>query len=258
LTVAVIVTRPAAPGERLTRELQRRGFDVAWWPAFAIAAPPDQRVVDAALARLGDYDLALFVSPNAVHAVAPRLPAPWPARTAIGAVGAATREAARAELAGADRAPIVAPDDGGDSGSEGFWRAWQASGRSARRVLLLRAGDGRDWIVDRLREAGAEVDALAVYDRVTGALAAADCARLRGWLQRRALPIVVVSSTEAVDAVLAQVGAVDGAADWLRHGVALATHPRIAQRLLDAGFVRVETCSPDDPAVTGKLESIAR
>lgn len=252
----VIVTRPAAPGRRLVAALRRHGADVAWWPAFDINPPSDVAAVNRALAQLADYDLALFVSPNAVLATAARLDADWPSGTVIGAVGASTREAALAELRGAGRAVIVAPDDGDESGSEGFWRAWRACGRTARRALLLRAATGRDWIVDQLRATDVEVDVVAVYDRAPHRLEEGERNRLRAWMARGVAPVTVVSSTEAVGAILEQVNGIDGAADWLRRGHALATHPRVAQRLHEAGFLRVETSAPDDSAVIGKLESI--
>jgi uroporphyrinogen-III synthase len=252
----VIVTRPAAPGQRLVVALRQRGGEVAWWPAFDIAPPADEAAVRRTLHHLADYDLALFVSPNAVHATAERLSADWPASTVIGAVGASTRDAAAAELPGGSAAPIVAPDDGDESGSEGFWRAWRATGRRARRVLVLRAATGRDWIIDQLRAADAEVDALAVYDRSPRALSEGDRTRLSGWMRNGVPPVTVVSSAEAVGAILEQVRGVEGAAEWLQGGLAIATHPRVAQRLHAAGFANVEPCAPDDLAVIGKLESI--
>lgn len=252
----VIVTRPAVPGRRLATALRARGMEVAWWPAFEIAPPPDEARVREALGRLAAYDLALFVSPNAVHATAQRLASDWPAGTVIGAVGAGTRDAARAELRGAAAAVVVAPDDGDESGSEAFWRAWQASGRRARRVLLLRAATGRDWIIDRLRGVDAEVDALAVYGRCPHRLAEGERARLRGWMAQGRAPVTIVSSADAVGAVIEQVQAIEGAAAWLRDGRAIATHPRIAERLQAAGFGKVEVSAPGDPDVIGKLESM--
>jgi uroporphyrinogen-III synthase len=252
----VIVTRPAAPGQRLVAALRRRGADVAWWPAFDIKPPANETAVRRALAKLASYDLALFVSPNAVLATAERLDTDWPSGTVIGAVGASTREAALSELRGVGQATIVAPDEGDESGSEGFWRAWRASGRQARRAVLLRAATGRDWIVDQLRATGAEVDVVAVYDRRPHRLEEGERSRLRAWMAREDAPITVVSSTEAVAAILEQVNAVDGAADWLRRGHAVATHPRVAQRLHEVGFLEVETSAPDDCTVIGKLESI--
>ncbi|HEX5639501.1 MAG TPA: uroporphyrinogen-III synthase [Burkholderiaceae bacterium] len=251
----VIVTRPAAPGQRLAVALRRHGCDVAWWPAFDILPPADEAAVRRALDRLAGYDLALFVSPNAVHATAERLRGEWPAGTVIGAVGASTRDAALAELPGAANVAVVAPDDADESGSEGFWRAWRASGRGARRVLLLRAATGRDWIVDQLRAASAEVDALAIYDRCPHRLSEGERTRLRAWLQRGEAPVVVVSSAEAVGTILEQVRGVEGAVAWLQAGRAIATHPRVAQRLQAAGFLNVATSDADDSSVLRKLES---
>ena len=256
MSAPVIVTRPAAPGRRLADTLRRRGLEVAWWPAFDIAPPANEAAVRRALDRLADYDLAIFVSPNAVHATAERLRTDWPPSTVIGAVGTSTRDAATAELRGARAAAIVAPDEDEESGSEGFWRAWRASGRSVRRVLLLRAATGRDWIIDQLRAADAEVDALAVYDRLPHRLPVGERTRLSGWIDRGIPPVTIVSSAEAVGAMLEQVRPIDRAEAWLKTGTAIATHPRVAQRLQLAGFPRVETCVPDDSAVVGKLESI--
>ncbi len=77
----VIVTRPAAPGRRLVAATATTWREVAWWPAFDIAPPANEAGGRAAaLDHLADYDLALFVSPNAVHATAERLAVDWPAR----------------------------------------------------------------------------------------------------------------------------------------------------------------------------------
>lgn len=257
MATPIIITRPARPGERLADQLRQRGCDAFWWPAFEIEPTADADAARARLSRLAEYDLAVFVSANAVQATAQLLDIEWPTTTVIGAVGAATGEAALTELRGAQHATVVAPDIEDESGSEAFWRAWQTSGRSARHVLLLRAESGRDWIVERLRAAGATVDVLAVYRRRVRALAADDLAHLRGWLMAKAAPLIVVTSTEAVDALLKQINAVSGAIGWLLGGTAVATHPRVAQRLHSAGFGHVETCGSDDDAIVRKLESIA-
>jgi uroporphyrinogen-III synthase len=151
----------------------------------------------------------------------------------------------------------VAPNVDDEAGSEAFWRAWQTAGRRARRVLLLRAESGRDWIVDQLRAAGATVEPVAVYRRSPHALGADDLTDLHSWLQANIPPLTVVTSTEAVDTLLEQVGAVVEAAGWLQRGTAIATHPRVAQRLHLAGFRHIETCDADDDAIVRKLESIA-
>ena len=80
--------------------------------------------------------------------------------------------------------------------------------------------------------------------------------RLRAWVERAVPPVTIVSSAEAVGTMLEQVDGVEGARDWLLGGQAIATHPRVAQRLHAAGFLRVETSDPADSAVIDRLESI--
>jgi hypothetical protein len=45
-----------------------------------------------------------------------------------------------------------------------------------------------------------------------------------------------------------------GAREWLRQGVSIATHERIRDRLLAAGYTRAELSAPDDDAVVARLE----
>jgi uroporphyrinogen-III synthase len=208
--------------------------------------------VKARLARLVGGDLAIFVSPNAVHAVRKLLGGRWPAGVRIGAVGAATRAAVLDELDVAEDAVIAPGND--DSGSEAFWSAWQASGLSAPHVLLLRAEGGRDWLAERFAEAGAAIELLAVYTRRAAPLPAGAQQELRVCIESHEAVATVFSSSEAVAAIDEQLRPIAGAAAFLRAGDAIATHARIAQRLRAAGYANVETAADDD-ALIAKLES---
>jgi len=254
MAMIVIVTRPAAAGERLFQRLQASGHHAVWWPAFEIGPAPDPEIVRARLAQLDDYDLAIFVSPNAVHAVGSLLGRDWPTSTLVGAVGQATRAAVLSELA-VPTDSVLAPDDD-DGGSEAFWVAWAASGRQARRVLLLRAKDGREWLGERFAQGGSAVDLLAVYSRRTGRPAPAATRELLGCMKSGVIPVTVFSSSEAVAAVDEQMRAIDDGSAFLRGGIALATHPRIAERLRAAGYSRTFDTAASDDAVIAKLESL--
>lgn len=278
-----LVTRPAAAGQALADALRAAAHDVRWLPAFDVGPAPDESIARAALARIADVDLAVFVSPAAVRATHRLLGASvWPVRTEIGAVGSATADTVRALLARPDGVPltIIAPEpaaqgpalhaddepmaastehpvgslsgppgdlrfDDADagSGSEAFWQAWQGhrarqgeAGQPLRRVLLLRAAQGRDWLLEQLRGSGAQVDPVAVYSRRAHPWNAQDVA----WLAARIggpPPLLVITSSEAVDALIeAATRALPAALPWLRCGRALALHPRIVERLHAAGF----------------------
>ena len=245
----ILVTRPEEPGHRLTAALIERGADALWLPAFELAPAPDAAAARAAITRLPTFDLAVFVSPAAVRAAAVLMSGPWPAQTAIGAVGSATADAARARLcAGAD-ARLVAPEQDDEGGSEALLRALDAACIRPARVLILRATTGRDWLGERLAESGAQIEAVAVYERRAHVLTAQERARLA---QMGTQPVdSVFSSSEAVDAVRSMLPR--AAWDALRRGTAVASHSRIAQRLAAAGFERVQVAPLRADEILGAL-----
>ncbi|MDF3832511.1 uroporphyrinogen-III synthase, partial [Cupriavidus basilensis] len=62
----VVVTRPAGQSRQLTEALSAAGLDVLGFPLLAIGPAADEGRLRAALARLADFSLVVFVSPNAV------------------------------------------------------------------------------------------------------------------------------------------------------------------------------------------------
>ncbi len=252
--MVVIVTRPASSGKRLFERIVDSGQQALWWPAFDIDALRDIAAARDALARLANYELAIFVSTNAVHATRPLLGSAWPLTTMIGAVGMSTRTAIDVELKPAAGLVMMASDEDQQSGSEAFWRAWQASGRRAHRVLILRAEGGRNWLSERFAEQGAEVDAVAVYSRRVHRLSAGEQRQLQRWIAECVRPLIIFSSTEAVSALDQQTDSAGQA--WLRTGTAIACHPRIAQQLMSNGYSRVVNATFDDDVIIAKLESI--
>jgi uroporphyrinogen-III synthase len=252
--MVVIVTRPASAGKRLFDRVIEQGHRALWWPAFDIDAAPDVERARATLARLADYDLAIFVSVHAVRAARAVLDGAWPCGTMIGAVGASTRAAIEAELQPDPSLIVMAQDEDQHSGSEAFWRAWEASARRARRVLVLRAEDGRNWLSKRFAEHGAQVDTVAVYSRRLHRASVDERQQLQHWITANERPAIIFSSTEAVAALDQQIDATGQA--WLRTGTAIACHPRIAEQLSSNGYARVINATFDDDSIVAKLESI--
>lgn len=252
--MVVIVTRPASAGKRLFDRVIEQGHRALWWPAFDIDTAPDVERARATLARLADYDLAIFVSVHAVRAARPLLDGVWPSGTMIGAVGASTRAAIEAALQPDPSLIMMAQDEDQQSGSEAFWRAWQASPRRARRVLVLRAEDGRNWLSQRFAEHGAQVDTAAVYTRRLHRASVDERQQLQHWIAANERAATIFSSTEAVAALDQQVDATGQA--WLRAGAAIACHPRVAEQLSSNGYARVINATFDDDSIIAKLKSI--
>lgn len=252
----IIVTQPAPAGELLCDRLRKAGWSTLFLPAFSIGPAPDPALVAQTFARLQHFDLAIFVSPNAVRAASESMSAPWPARTAIGAVGDATRSAIEADLPGSASAARIAPAPGDESGSEGFWDAWTNQGLQARRVLILRAQSGREWLAEKFTNDGAVVESVAVYARRDCELDAAQRRTIEAAIARDDVARVLYSSSGAIEALDRQLAEVAGARAWLRQGTGLATHPRIAQRLHAAGFKATRIVPTDDDVLLAKLESL--
>ena len=254
----VVVTRPGAAGRALADELNDAGRPAVWLPAFEFGPPPDEAQARAVLASVADYDLAIFVSPQAARAAAALLDEPWPGATAIAAVGAGTRAAVLAAIPGAAGATLLPArdEDIRGSGSESLWPLLQGLQPPPRRVLLLRAQSGREWLAEKLQAAGSAVTPLAVYSRLPFAPPAQLRARLAAAVQDGLAS--VVSSSDAVDALAGMLAGQPQVLQALRAGPALASHPRIAERLRAAGFARVAVCAPEARAIIVSLREVDR
>lgn len=221
------------------------------WPAFDIAPPPDPAAAAARLAALAAGELVVVVSPAAAAALAALRP-DWPASTGFAAVGAGTATALRQALGSA--ANIIEPDPALTTGSEALWDTLDELGLPAR-VLIARAEHGREWLAERLAAAGVAVEVLVVYRRIALTLAPVQVAQLAAAIGGPP-PVLVVTSSEAVEVLLQALATVPGALAWAQAGRALAIHPRIAGRLHAAGFAAVEPVAAEDGAVLAKLESL--
>lgn len=249
----VVLTRPAADAARWRAGLQARGHQVLQLPLIDIGPVAAAAPVQAAWARLPDFQAAMFVSANAVrHFMAARTAAAWPAATQAWATGPGT--VAALQEAGVPGAQIVAPrDDAPQFDSEALWQVASAAVRPGWRVLLVRGAGadgsvGRDWLARELQQAGARVEQLAVYERRRPAWSEAQCHAAR---QAAADGSVwLFSSSEAV----ANLRVLMPGIAW-NEARALATHERIARAAQDAGFGVVVPARGSLDAVARALES---
>ena len=163
----VIVTRAEAQAPPLVEALDRLGARVLEAPVFDLVDPPDWVPCDAALERIGAYAWIVFTSANAVERFIARGKRGLLAQLGHGAgpgplvavIGPAT--ARRAAALGLS--PQVVSRD---ARAEGLLDAFAEHPLAGRRVLLPRALEARDVLPVGLRERGAIVDVVAVYQLV--------------------------------------------------------------------------------------------
>ncbi|WP_042886958.1 fused uroporphyrinogen-III synthase HemD/membrane protein HemX [Cupriavidus necator] len=271
----VVVTRPAGQSRQLTEALQAAGLDVLSFPLLAIGPAADNVPLRAALARLPEFALVVFVSPNAiayaldalaaVHGLQGSSVAQWPAQVPVAVVGPASVAA----LADRGIAPpafhVIAPagaatnGNGTDEGShdadaprfdsEALWARLEPAALAGKPVLIIRGNGGRDWLGDRLREAGARVEAVEAYRRTLPEPTAMQWQAVRESLRPGAPPYAwLLTSSEAVrnlDALARQHLSAEEAAD-LRQVQCIAPHARIAEQAQALGFTHILRAAPGD------------
>ncbi|MGN5480561.1 uroporphyrinogen-III synthase [Cupriavidus basilensis] len=168
---------------------------------------------------MADFALVVFVSPNAIQyaldalaAVQGNAVAQWPPGVPVAVVGPASVAALAERGIAAPDHRVIAPagadgngTDGGANGedarfdSEALWAQLEPAALNGRAVLIVRGNGGRDWLGDRLREAGAEVTAVEAYQRTVPEPGAMQWQAVRDGLSPGGAPQAwLLTSSEAV------------------------------------------------------------
>jgi uroporphyrinogen-III synthase len=239
----VIVTRPPAQADEWVDALRALGVDAVALPLIGIEPLADEAPLRAEWQRLAGYALVMFVSANAVRHFFAAGRGAWPAQVLAGSTGPGTSAALRA--AGVGAAQRVEPAaDAPTFDSEALWQRLSALDWQGRRVLVVRGEEGRDWLADTLRSAGAEVTFVAAYRRTAPRWSEAQHALLAEACATPERHLWAFSSSEGLQHLVA----LAPQADWSR-AQAVASHPRIAAAARAAGFGVVHEVPPQPGAV---------
>ena len=248
----VLVTRPLADARRWVQQLHAHGLQAEALPLLAIRPLLDEPARQRCLAELPQYTALMFVSGNAVTHLLGSQPGPWPETVRALAPGPGTARVLRE--AGVPASLIDAPDAEAEQfDSESLWQAIAHRPWAHARVQVVRGqgegesgSTGRDWLAQRLREAGAQVEFVSVYERAAPAFTPEAQARLRQ--ARTDGSVWLFSSSEAI-------GHLPAGLDWTQ-ARALATHPRIAEAARRAGFGQVMQSRPQLADVVASIKSL--
>jgi uroporphyrinogen III methyltransferase / synthase len=249
---AIVVTRARDQAGELAEALESLGARVIELPVIEIAPVRDTSSIDQAIDRLETYDLVAFGSKNAAEAFLSRVRARGRKieRPLIAAVGAKTAR----HLSEIGLPPsIVPPTFRAEALAEAIADRFEGD-LTGRRVLLPRADEGREVLIDLLTARGAIVDRVTAYElrpappapEVTiGALAKADAftflsgktlefflqvvpeAEARAFLARAMVAVIGPVAKEAADTLGVRVDVVPPAAtvESLVEALALSLGP---------------------------------
>jgi uroporphyrinogen III methyltransferase/synthase len=160
----VVVTRARAQASGLARTLATLGAEVVEVPAIRVVPRIDSEEVRDAVASLHAYALVCVTSPNGVRFLFEAMAhqgrdARALANASVAAIGPGTAAALRAWGVIADLVPER-------SVAESLVESLRAVDVSGRPALVARAAEARDVIPDALRERGADVDVVSLYETV--------------------------------------------------------------------------------------------
>ncbi len=157
----IVITRPRDQAAPLARRIEQAGGIPLLFPLLDIAPVQDQKALREQISRLAEFDLAIFISPNAVHygMMAIRAAGELPQKLKIATIGQGSAKALR-ELGIAN---VIAPTERFDS--EGLLALPELQDGAGWRVLIFRGDGGRELLGDTLKARGATVEYAACYRR---------------------------------------------------------------------------------------------
>lgn len=243
----ILVTRPAHQAQTLCRLIEQAGGEAFVLPAIEIIPPADARAAADFVARVHEFDVAIFVSPNAVRSVRALMhDRPWPAATRIAAVGRGSAEALESCGLRTDIVPA------GEFNSEGLLAEEALRDARGLRVLIFRGESGRELITETLRERGAEVSHAEVYRRALPAGAVAALARIAAG---PALDAVIVTSNQGLLNLCEM--ADETLRSWLRAQRLIVISERAAALARELGFTQA-ACVAREASDAGLMEALRR
>ena len=228
--LGVVITRPREPAEALAAALAREGARPIVFPALAIEDLPPSAQLEAALARLPQASIAIFVSAHAVQRglACVRARGAWPATARVAAVGEATADALR----NSGLSPVISPRERHDS--EALLAVPELQAVRGLNIIVFRGEGGRERLREVLEERGARVDYAECYRRVRPD---SDPRPLLDAWSRGQVQAVSALSGETLENFVAMVG--EAGAPYLASATLVVPHAAVAGHRDARRFARV-------------------
>jgi uroporphyrinogen-III synthase len=225
--VGVLVTRPSQQADELCSLIKAAGGTAVRFPVLEIGEPEDMESLNRILDRLESYDLAIFISANAVSRALNliRSKREFPRQLRTAAIGRASARELRRFGLDVDICPSQRFN------SEELLAMEPMQQVAGQRIVIFRGEGGRELLADTLTRRGAQVDYAEVYRRMKASPDTADL--LRRW-GRGEIHVVVATSNEALSHLYELVGKLGRA--WLRKTPLVVISDRMLQLARELGF----------------------
>lgn len=242
----VLVTRPAHQAQHLAQLIEQAGGRPILFPVLEILDASDAGPLNAIIDRLDEFDLAIFISPNAVTKAMNLIRArrELPPALKIAAIGRGGSK----ELKQFGVRDVLAPAERFDS--EALLALPELKQIAGKKVVIFRGDGGREVLGDELVKRGAQLEYAECYRR--GKPDASAAALLHHWA-RNELDAVTITSGEGLHNLFDLVGKLGQ--QWLKKTPLFVPHPRLAEIAQGLGMQQVHVTAPGDQ---GLLEGLVQ
>jgi len=236
----IIVTRPRDQAMQLMMRIEQAGGVPLLFPLLGISAVQKIQVLNEQISRLAQFQLAVFISPNAVRygIAAIRAVGELPPELQIATVGQGSAKALRETGV----AKIIAPTLRFDS--EGLLALPELQNITGWHVIIFRGDGGRELLGDTLKARGATVEYAACYQRSKPQL------DVKSLLSSEP-DVITVTSSEALGHLWQMLD--DNARIILRDTPLFVPHERIAELAKQQGWQFVNLTSSGDDGLLSAL-----
>ena len=240
----IVITRPREHALALAERIRTAGGDPVLFPTIEILPPENPRAVADLIARLDEFQLAIFVSPTAAMqgCGVTGTNRAWPSGLRVAAVGAGTAQA----LGELGFRAVIAPP--GEADSEALAALPELQDLRGRSIVIFRGQGGREWLRARLEARGARVEYAECYRR---ARPDADAGALLARWQRGGIEAVSITSAEGLANFLEMLGPTG--AGYLRATPVFVPHPRIAAAAEQLGVRKIIDTGPGDDRTVAEM-----
>jgi len=229
--ISVLVTRPEHQCVFLAEKIRELGGNPVIFPVLVISDIKNNEPLLKLVQRLDTYDIAVFVSPNAVHKAMSYLLSyrqshpPLPEHLLIAAVGKGTADALKIY----DIHRIITPKERFDS--EALLEHEALQHVSGKHVVIFRGNGGRQLLGNSLMERGALLDYAECYRRDKPDVDPSEL--LSNW-SRGKINAVVITSSEGLQNLIDILGS--HGQQLLKRTPVFTAHERIAHCARSAGL----------------------
>jgi len=236
----ILVTRPRDQAVLLAHRIEHEGGIPMMFPLLEITPVQDTQALFDQVSRLAQFDLAVFISPNAVQygMTAIRSVGELPPSLRIAAIGQSTARALH--ILGV--ATVIVPEERFDS--EGLLAHPDLQNITGWHVIIFRGDEGRELLGDTLKSRGAAVEYAACYHR---SKPQSDSTSLLTELP----DVITVTSSEALRYLFQMLDAAQR--ERLCSIPLFVPHKRIAEQASAQGWRHVQLTGPGEDGLLSAL-----